>query len=136
MAKVYSGKVVIPGDKIAEYLKIITNAEKKREPFRRYLLDLNQDFYAFLQSKFSQRTARKHSFIVELFIDFVCRQTDVEKIDEITKGMVKTHFRNWWRRKVLDSTTPDELRGALRKFFKFLAEEKGILNEKALNALQ
>jgi hypothetical protein len=136
MAKVYTGKVMIPGDKIEEYFKIMAEAEKKREPFRQYLLDLNHEFYEFLQSKFSQRTARKHSTIVELFVDFICRQTDVEKIDEITRGMVNTHFSNWWRRKVLDSTTPDELRVALRKFFIFLAEVKGIVNEKALKALE
>jgi len=136
MAKVFAGKVLIPGDKVDEYLKLLANAEKKREPFRQYLLDLNQEFYEFLKSKFSHRTARKHSFVVELFVDFVCRQTDVEKIDEITKGIVNTHFKNWWRRKVLDSTTPDELKVALRKFFKFLAEVKGIVNEKVLNALE
>jgi len=136
MAKVYSGKVMIPGDKINEYFKIMAEAEKKREPFRQSLLDINKEFYEFLQSKVSQRTARKHSSIVELFIDFICRQTDVESIHEITRGMVGTHFKNWWRRKVLDSTTPDELRVALRKFFSFLAEIKGIVNEKALNALK
>lgn len=136
MAKVYTGRVMIPAGKVEEYFKIIANAEKKREPFRQYLLDLNDEFYEYLQSKLSQRTARKHSSIVGLFVDFICRQTDVEKLDEVTKGMVNTHFRNWWRRKVWDSTTPDELRVALRKFFRFLAEVKGIVNEKALNALE
>ncbi|MBW2029398.1 MAG: hypothetical protein JRH06_17115 [Deltaproteobacteria bacterium] len=136
MAKVYTGKVMIPGDKIEEYFKLMAEAEKKREPFRQSLLDLNQEFYAFLQSKFSDRTARKHFSIVEMFVEFICRQTDVEKIEEITRGMVNTHFKNWWRRKVWDSTTPDELRVALRKFFVFLAEAKGIVNEKVLKALQ
>ena len=41
-----------------------------------------------------------------------------------------------WKRKVWDSTTPDELRVALRKFFVFLAKEKGIVNDKILNALK
>ncbi len=136
MAKVYTGKVIIPGDKIEEYFKIMAEAEKRREPFRQHLLDLNREFYESLHSKFSHRTARRHSSIVELFVDFICRQTDVEKIEDITRGMVNTHFKNWWRKKVLDSTTPDELRVALRKFFVFLAEEKGIVNERALKALQ
>jgi len=43
MAKVYTGKVIIPGDKIEEYFKIMTEAEKQREPFRQYLLGLNQE---------------------------------------------------------------------------------------------
>jgi len=34
MAKVYNGRVMIPGDKIEQYLKIMAEAEKKREPFR------------------------------------------------------------------------------------------------------
>jgi len=135
MAKVYTGKVIIPGDKIEEYFKIMAEAEKQREPFRQYLLGLNQEFRESLQSKFSARTARQHSSIVELFVDFICRQTDAEQIEDITRGMVNTHFKNWWRRKVWDSTTPDQLRVALRKFFVFLGEEKGIVNEKALKAL-
>ena len=136
MAKVYNGRVMIPGDKIEQYLKIMAEAEKKREPFRQYLLGLNGDFREYLESKLSARTARQHSSIVELFVDFICRQTDVEKIEDITRGMVNTHFKNWWRRKVWDSTTPDQLRVALRKFFVFLAENKGIVNEKVLKALQ
>lgn len=136
MAKVYNGRVMIPGDKIEQYLKIMAEAEKKREPFRQYLLGLNDDFREYLESKLSARTARQHSSIVGLFVDFICRQTDVEKIEDITRGMVNTHFKNWWRRKVWDSTTPDQLRVALRKFFVFLAENKGIVNEKVLKALQ
>jgi len=136
MPKVYTGKVVIPGNKIDEYFRLMEEAEKKREPFRQSLLSLNQKFYHFLQEKYSERTARKHTSIVKIFIDFICRQTDVEKIEDITRGMVNTHFKKWWKRKVWDSTTPDELRVALRKFFIFLSEEKNIENEKALKALQ
>ena len=136
MAKVYNGRVMIPGDKIEQYLKIMAEAEKKREPFRQLLLGLNDDFREYLESKLSARTARQHSSIVALFVDFICRQTDVEKIEDITRGMVNTHFKNWWKRKVWDSTTPDQLRVALRKFFVFLAENKGIVNEKVLKALQ
>lgn len=136
MAKVFTGRVMIPGDKIEEYFKIMAESEKEREPFRQHLLGLNQEFRESLHSKFSTRTARQHSSVVELFADFICRQTDVQKIEDITKGMVNTHFKNWWKRKVWDSTTPDQLRVALRKFFVFLAEEKGIVNEKALKALR
>ena len=136
MGKVYTGKVMIPGDNIEQYFEIMAEAEKQREPFRQYLLGMNQDFRESLESKFSARTARQHSSIVGLFVDFICRQTDVEKIEDITRGMVNTHFKNWWRRKVWDSTTPNQLRVALRKFFVFLAENKGIVNEKVLKALQ
>jgi len=136
MAKVYTGKVIIPGDKIDEFFKVMKEAEEKREPFRQSLLSLNQEFHQFLLTKYSERTAQKHTSIVELFVDFVCRQTDVEEIEGITRGMVNTHFKKWWKRKVWDSTSPDELTVALRKFFLFLSEEKKIVNEKVLKALK
>jgi len=135
MAKVYTGKVIIPGNKMDEFFKMMKEAEEKKEPFRQSLLSLNQELHQFLLTKYSERTARKHASIVELFIDFICRQTDVKRIEEITGGMVNTHFKKWWKRKVWDSTSPDELAIALRKFFLFLSEEKNIVNEKVLKAL-
>jgi len=42
-------------------------------------------------------TVRKHTSIVDLFIDFICKQTDAKCIEEITKGMVNTHFKKWWK---------------------------------------
>jgi site-specific recombinase XerD len=136
MAKVYTGKVAIPGDKIDDFLKCMEEAEKRRAPFRQQLKELNEEFYEYLLSKFSERTANKHTVIIGLFVDFICGYTDVESIEEITRGMVNTHFKQWWKRKVWDSTTPDQLTVALRKFFSFLATEKGIVNEKAMKGLQ
>ena len=136
MAKVYSGKVAVPLEKFGDYLKIVEEAQKKREPFRLQLVELNEEFHEYLLMKYTERTARKHSTITDLFIEFICRQTDVENIDEITRGMVNTHFKKWWKRKIWDSTTPDQLRVALKKFFTFLATEKGIVNEKAMKGLQ
>lgn len=136
MAKVYTGKIAIPGARMAEFLEAMEEAEKAREPFRRHLVALNEEFHARLAEKFSERTARKHSSIVDLFIEFICRQTDAEEIGEFTRGMVNTHFRAWYKRKVWDSATPTDLRVALRKFFEFLAAEKGIEHPKVLQALR
>lgn len=135
MATVFTGKVAIPFDKIDEYLKLQQDAEKRREPFRQHLTQLNEDFFDYLFTKLSEKTARKHSGIIGLFIDFICGYTDVEDINNITKGMVNTHFKQWWKRKVWDSTTPDQLRVALKKFFIFLASEKCIVNDKVLKAV-
>jgi site-specific recombinase XerD len=135
MATVYSGKIAIPAEKIDEYLEILKEAEKRREPFKQQLTHLNEDFNQYLSLKFTEKTANKHSGIVHVFIDFICGYTDVEDINDITKGMVNTHFKQWWKRKVWDSTTPDQLRVALKKFFTFLAMEKGIVNDKVLKAL-
>jgi site-specific recombinase XerD len=136
MAKVYTGKIAIPGERIGEFVAAMEAAEKAREPFRQSLVALNEEFHAHLVERFSERTARKHSSIVELFIEFLCRQTDAGAIDEITRGMVNTHFRAWYKRKVWDSATPNDLRVALKKFFEFLASEKGIEHPKILQALR
>ena len=136
MAKVYTGKVMIPGEKMDEFFKLMKEAEEKREPFRQSLLQLNEEFAEYLSKKVSQRTVRKHTSIIDLFIEFICRKTDVETIGEITRGMVNTHFKKWWKRKVWGSTTPDQLRVTLKKFFNFLTTEKNIVNEKVIKALR
>ena len=136
MAKVYTGKVVIPANQMDEYLQAMQEAEEARAPFRESLEQLNQEFGVFLASKYAKKTVRKHTSIVELFIHFICGYTDVEQIENITKGMVNSHFRKWYKRKVWDSSTESDLRVALKKFFQFLATEKGITNQTALNALK
>ena len=136
MAKVFTGKVVIPGDQIDKYFEAMAEAEAAREPFRNGLESLNEDFAEHLGTKYTKKTVRKHTTIVDTFIHFICRQTDVESLEEITKGMVNSHFRKWYKRKVWDSATENDLRVALRKFFQFLAKEKGIVNQKALDALK
>ncbi len=136
MAKVFTGRVVIPGDKIEEYFKALEAAEQARAPFREHLESLNQEFADYLATKYVPKTVRKHASIVSLFIDFICGYTDVQDIDEITKGMVNSHFRSWYKRKVWDSATETDLKVALRKFFQFLATEKGITNQKALDSLK
>lgn len=135
MPQVFTGKIVIPGDKIDEYFKAMEEAEKEREPFRKYLEGLKDEFERYLSTKHGRKTVNKHTWIVEMFIEFLCKYTDVEKIEEITRGMVNTHFRQWYKRKVWDSATQNDLRVALKKFFQFLYTEKGIKNLKVLEAL-
>ncbi|HAC65068.1 MAG TPA: hypothetical protein DCF68_16455 [Cyanothece sp. UBA12306] len=136
MAKVFTGKVVIPGDQMEKYFEAMAEAEAAREPFRKSFESLNQDFAHYLSTKYGKKTVDKHTGIVDTFIHFICRQTDVEALEEITKGMVNSHFRKWYKRKVWDSATDNDLRVALRKFFQFLATEKSIVNQKALDALK
>lgn len=136
MAKVFTRRIIIPGEKIGEYLKAMEEAEKAREPFRRYAEDLRGEFEDFLSERFSPRTASRHNQIVHMFIEFLCGYTDVEGFEGVTRGMANTHFRNWYRRKVWDSATPNDLKVALRRFFQFLASEKGIVNEKVLKGLR
>ena len=86
MAKVSTGKIIIPGDQIDNYLEAMAEAEAAREPFRTSLKGLNQEFADYLDQKYVKKTVRKHANIVNMFIEFICRQTDVETIEEITKG--------------------------------------------------
>jgi site-specific recombinase XerD len=136
MAKVFTGRVIIPGNKLDEYIKAMQSAEAARAPFREGLEQLNQEFTDSLATKYVAKTVRKHTGIVDLFIHFICGYTDVEEIGDITKGMVNSHFRSWYKRKVLASTSEGDLRVALKKFFQFLATEKGIVNQKVLDALK
>ena len=79
---------------------------------------------------------RKHTSIVDLFIIFLCDYTDVGRLEDVTRGMVNSQFRRWYQRKVLDRMDPAEIRVALRTFFGFLDQEKGIHNPTALDALR
>jgi len=135
MPEVFTGKVLIPGDQIDVYLAALKEAEEARAPFRRSLDELNAAFAASLEKKYSRRTVLKHTSIVELFSIFLCDYTDVERLEDVTRGLVNSHFRRWYQRKVLDRMDPDETRVALKKFFQFLEQEKGIHNPKALEAL-
>lgn len=136
MAKVFSGKVVIPAGQFNEYLKQLQEAESAIAPFRNHLESLNREFGEFLGKKYVAKTVRKHTGIVDLFIHFICGYTDVKSIEDISKGMVNSHFRAWYKRKVMDSATDNDLKVALRKFFLFLSSEKGITNQKVLDALK
>jgi len=136
MPEVYTSKVVIPGDQIDAYLAAMREAEEARAPFRELLTGLNDEFGVSLEKKYSRRTARKHTSVVDLFIIFLCDYTDVARLEDVTRGMVNSHFRRWYRSKVLDRMDPDETRVALKKFFGFLDQEKGIHNPKALDTLR
>jgi len=136
MPKVFNTKVVIPGNKLSEYLQARQEFEDERKPFIERLNSLNGDFFKYLTSKYTKKTANKHTRIVQMFIEFLCGYTDVESLEEVTKGIANSKFRQWYKRKVWDSATDNDLKVALRKFFQFLDTEKGIKNEKALSGLK
>lgn len=136
MPKIFTGKVVIKGDQLDDYLQALEAAEEARAPFRQYINALNAEFAEYLATKYVKKTVSKHTGIIDMFIEFICGHTDVEKLEEITRGMVNSHFRSWYKKKVWDSATDNDLRVALKKFFQFLATEKGITLQKAMDALK
>ncbi len=136
MAKVFTGKVMIPGDKIDEFFQAVKEAEEERKPFREYLETLKSEFAEYLIEKYTKKTSHKHTIIIQMFIEFLCGYTDVENLEDITKGMANSQFRQWYHRKVWDSSTDNDIKVAVRKFFQFLDSEKNIKNEKALSGLK
>jgi site-specific recombinase XerD len=135
MAKVFTGKVLIPGDKMEEYLQALQESGEEREPFQKFLTELNREFSEYLAQQFSARTARGHSHKIGLFIDFLCWNTDVRSIEEITKGIANSHFKRWYMSKIGDCSE-SELKASLKKFFQFLAQQRGIRNEEVLKSFK
>jgi site-specific recombinase XerD len=135
MAHVFRGKVAIPGNQMDVYLEALGQFERAKEPLRTQLEQYTRDFARTLAQQYAPKTVRKHTAILALFIEFVSWQTDVQRIEEITRGIANSAFRQWYLRKVGDRTE-SELKTTLRKFFQFLAQAKGIRNEAVLQSLQ
>jgi hypothetical protein len=136
MPQIFTGKVVIPGEQLEQYLEAMAETEQAREPFRRHLEGLNEEFGDWLATKYGRKTVLKHTGVVDLFIDFLCDYTDLERLEDVTRGMVNSGFRSWAKRKVWGGPDGDELRVGLRRFFRFLDTHKGICAPKALEALK
>ncbi len=135
MARVVTGRVEIPGDQLPAYFQALEDLEHAKAPLRSQLEQFTREFEHYLQRTVSAKTARKHALVIELFIDFVCWQTDVYRIDEITRGIANSYFRRWYRSKT-GAGSDSELKTAVKKFFQFLDKEKGITNEAVLKSFQ
>ena len=136
MPQIFTGKVVIPGEQLPQYLEAMAETEAAREPFRRHLEGLNEAFGAWLATKYTRQTVLKHTGVVDLFIDFLCDYTDLERLEDVTRGMVNSGFRSWAKRKVWGGPDADELRVGLRKFFQYLDAHQGICAPTALATLK
>jgi site-specific recombinase XerD len=135
MARVFRGKIAIPGDQMEAYFQALEEFEKNKEPLRKQLEQCARDFERVLTQQYAPKTVRKYTAIIALFIDFVCWDTDVRRIEEITRGIANSYFRQWYLRKVGDRTE-SELKTAIKKFFQFLDQEKGVTNEAVLQSFQ
>jgi hypothetical protein len=115
MARVFRGKMTIPGDHIEAYLEALGEVEHDKAPLRTQLEQYARDFERTLARQYAPKTVRKHLAIITLFIDFVCWDTDVRRVEEITRGIANSAFRQWYLRKVGDRTE-SELKTAIKKF--------------------
>ncbi|MFC2036409.1 site-specific integrase [Chloroflexota bacterium] len=128
---------VVVGDyefeSIDEYMAARKAWEEHRAPFQAQAEVFADEFIDSLhQQGFSKRTINKHQVNIEIFIVYLTQYTDAEDFATVRKGMVNTEFFQWYRRKVLNRCDPASLKSTTRKFFNFLAEEKGIYNENVL----
>jgi len=120
MARVFRGKIAIPGDQMEAYFEALGQFENEKAPIRTQLEQCAGDFARALAQQYAPKTVRKHMAIITLFIDFVCWDTDVRRIEEITRGIANSAFRQWYLRKVGDRTE-SELKTAIKKFCNYSA---------------
>ena len=134
MPRVFTGKVVIPGDKIDEYIEMLEKAEEERKPFVEKCEAILEEFYDYLVNEkgLSEKTADDHCFVISMFNEFLAWQTDVCDYSEVTKGIANTYFKQWYRRKVWGGPSIERIPVSMKKFFLFLKEKKGIHNKKVL----
>src|SRR5215470_20353361 len=125
--------MAIPGDQLEAYVEALGQWEQEKAPLRTQLEHGARDFTRALADHATPKTVRKHAAILTLFIDFVCWDTDVQRFDDITRGIANSQFRQWYHRKVGDRTD-SELKTTLKRFFSFLAAEKGLRNEAVLRS--
>jgi hypothetical protein len=129
--KVYVGDYVF--ESLEDYFAAMRAWEEHREPFTAQAEALAAEFIDYLyQQGLSQRTVRKHSQNIDMFIVYLTQYTDTDDFATVRRGVVNTSFFRWYRRKVWDRTDPASLKSSTKKFFQFLADEKGIYNEKVL----
>jgi hypothetical protein len=67
-----------------------------------------------------------------MFIVYLTQYSDADDFATVRKGLVNTEFFRWYRGKVLQRLDQAAIQSTTKKFFTFLAEEKGIYNEKVL----
>ncbi len=120
-------------ESLEDYSAAMEAWEEYRAPFKAQAEALADEFIEYLHEQgLSKRTVRKHAQNIDMFIVYLTQYTDADDFATVRKGMVNTEFFRWYRRKVLNRLDKDSLKSSTKKFFKFLAERKGIYNEKVL----
>ena len=128
---------VIVGDiefeSLEDYFAALRAWEEHRALFRAQAEALADEFIEYLHDQgLSERTIRKHDQNIGMFIVYLTQYTDADDFATVRKGVVNTSFFRWYRRKVWDRFDQASLKSTNKRFFEFLAEEKGIYNDKVL----
>jgi site-specific recombinase XerD len=131
MTKIYADGAEF--DSMEEYVAALETRDRRRAPFKARAEALAGEFIDYLYEQgLSERTVRKHGQNIEIFIVYLTQYTDADDFATVRKGAVNTEFFRWYQRKVWNRMNQASLKSTTKKFFKFLAERKGIVNEKVL----
>ena len=107
-----------------EYQKICQDFEDRFLPIKKELEILNDNFLDMLMSKYTKKTAHKHTSNVDLFILYLESSGDIFELKDLSKGKLNSRFRSWCRKKVWNADSDNEIKTSLKKFFKFIASLK------------
>ena len=101
----------------------------------RVFLELLQKHYMehLLSGDLSQRTIKKRIGIVSRFVDYICFDCDLKRINKISVGMANSYFRKWHLTKIRDATE-GQLKTVIGDFFLFLYKELHIKNERVVQS--
>jgi hypothetical protein len=66
MARVFQGKIAIPGDQMEPYLEALGQFEQTKAPMRTQLEQCAKDFERALAQQYAAKTVRKHMAIMAL----------------------------------------------------------------------
>ncbi len=72
MARVFRGKVAIPGEQMDAYLEALGQFERDKAPLRAQLEQYAGDFARTLAQQYAPKTVRKYTAIIALFLEFIC----------------------------------------------------------------
>ena len=70
MARVFRGKIAIPGEEMDAYLEALGQFEREKAPLRTQLEQYAGDFARTLAQQYAPKTVRKHTAIIGLFLEF------------------------------------------------------------------
>ncbi len=103
----------------------------------RNYLELLQKYYKehLLSCDLSQRTINKKLGIVSRFVDYICFDCDLKKMNDISVGMANSYFRKWHLTKIRDATE-GQLKTVIGDFFLFLYNELNIRNERVVQSFK
>ncbi len=118
-----------PLSQFKDFIDKIKHDEKDRESFYNYFDELLKDYYSYLKKEHDKQTAFDHKEIIGMLKLYLTWQTKVEKIEEVTRGMVDTVFFEWFNKNAWEKLSEKEIKDSLKLFFQFLKEQKGIVNQ-------